>query len=90
MYLELFIYLCIHHFDCSNSTTDLYTLFQMSTTDSSQLNSEEEDPFYSIIKRTGCDQFHYKLQDCYDTNRDWKKCTLEMKEFKQCMDKNKK
>ena len=51
-------------------------------------NITEEDPFYSIIERTGCSDFHFQLQDCYDKNRDWKSCSVEMKEFKLCMDKN--
>lgn len=51
---------------------------------------EEEDPFYTMLDRSGCAKHHYKLQDCFhDNGGDWRKCQLEMKEFRECMNKQK-
>ena len=61
----------------------------MSAVQPTNNTTEEEDPFYSVIEKTGCSQFHFKLQDCYDNNKDWKSCSVEMEEFKLCMDRNK-
>ena len=47
---------------------------------------EEVDPFYVILEKSGCVEYHYKLQDCFhDNNGEWKKCQSEMKEFQKCM-----
>ena len=52
--------------------------------------AEEEDPFYTMLDRSGCVKYHYKLQDCFhDNGGDWRKCQLEMKEFRECMNKQK-
>ena len=49
---------------------------------------EEEDPFYTMLDRSGCAKFHYKLQDCFhDNGGDWRKCQSEMKMFRECMNK---
>ena len=45
---------------------------------------EEEDPFYTIIEKSGCSKYHYALQDCYAEKKDWRECKKEMEEFKQC------
>ena len=51
---------------------------------------EEEDPFYTLLDRSGCAKFHYKLQDCFhDNGGDWRKCQSEMKMFQECMNKQK-
>eukprot|EP00039_Didymoeca_costata_P020645 m.342005 g.342005 ORF g.342005 m.342005 type:complete len:81 (+) comp20785_c0_seq1:227-469(+) len=47
-------------------------------------DEDEEDPMDQRIARSGCAEFHYKLQDCYTEKRDWRECQLEMKEFKEC------
>ena len=59
----------------------------MSNESKAGIVTEEEDPFYSIIERTGCSQFHFSLQDCYDKHKNWKNCATEMKKFKDCMSK---
>jgi len=54
-----------------------------STTD----NNDDEDHVTSAIRKTGCYQFHEKLQECYIEKKDWRECTKEMQEFRQCMKK---
>ena len=48
------------------------------------VEEEEEDPFYTIIEKSGCAQYHYALQDCYAEKKDWRECKKEMEEFKKC------
>jgi len=55
------------------------------------LSEEEKDSFEIAIEKSGCAKFHFALQDCYFEHNDWRKCSKEMAEFKQCYDeKNKK
>lgn len=50
---------------------------------------EVDDPYDKMLERSGCVEYHHKLQDCFfDQGGDWRKCQQEMKEFKECM-KNK-
>jgi cytochrome c oxidase assembly factor 4 len=54
---------------------------------SSTDNNDDEDQVTSAIRKTGCYQFHEKLQECYIEKKDWRECTKEMQEFRQCMKK---
>jgi cytochrome c oxidase assembly factor 4 len=54
---------------------------------SSTDNNDDEDQVTSAIRKTGCYQFHEKLQECYIEKKDWRDCTKEMQEFRQCMKK---
>jgi cytochrome c oxidase assembly factor 4 len=46
---------------------------------------EEEDPVEKMIKKTGCMDYHYKVQECIVETRDWRKCQPEVERFRQCM-----
>jgi cytochrome c oxidase assembly factor 4 len=50
-------------------------------------NNDDEDHVTSAIRKTGCFQFHEKLQECYIEKKDWRSCTKEMQEFRRCMQK---
>ncbi len=50
-------------------------------------NDDDEDQVTSAIRKTGCYQFHEKLQECYIEKKDWRNCSKEMQEFRQCMQK---
>ncbi len=53
-------------------------------------NDPLDDPYDLMLQRTGCVDYHHKLQDCfYDNGNDWRKCQKEMKMFRECMTKNK-
>ena len=39
-----------------------------------QAEEEEEDPFETRLKETGCAEMHYALQDCMDRTKDWRQC----------------
>ena len=50
--------------------------------------NDDDDPYDKMLQRTGCVDYHHKLQDCfYDNGNDWRKCQKEMKQFRECMDK---
>lgn len=54
-------------------------------------SSNEQDTYELMLEKSGCSQYHYKLQDCfYDNNSDWRKCQKEMMEFRECMSKGNK
>ena len=53
-------------------------------------NEEEEDPVITKLNKIGCLEKHYQVQDCYFETKDWRKCTKEVKEFQECVNKAKK
>lgn len=48
-------------------------------------SSQEEDPVELMLKKTGCIELHYKVQECIAETGDWRKCQDTVKEFKSCM-----
>ena len=55
----------------------------------SQQDEDEEDPIVAKLSKIGCLEAHYKVIDCYYDAKDWRKCTSEVKEFAECMNKAK-
>ena len=53
-----------------------------------KLKEDEEDPFITRIKASGCFKEHETLQDCYDRTKDWRLCKEEMLRFKECFRKH--
>ncbi|XP_076463496.1 uncharacterized protein LOC143295761 [Babylonia areolata] len=52
--------------------------------------TEEEDPVETMIKKTGCIELHYTVQECMADHQDWRKCQKEVAEFRKCMTENQK
>ena len=48
-------------------------------------DNDDEDHVTTAIRKTGCFQFHEKLQECYIEKKDWRNCTKEMQDFRLCM-----
>lgn len=46
-----------------------------------------EDPVELMLKRTGCVDLHYKVQECIAETGDWRQCQQVVAEFKGCMQK---
>ncbi len=77
---------------CVNSVNKLLRL--MSSSQNVIDFEEEEDPYISRIRQSGCYDQHVALQDCYlvmaedgkslSSVRDWRKCKAEMEAFKRC------
>ncbi|XP_055920256.1 cytochrome c oxidase assembly factor 4 homolog, mitochondrial [Eupeodes corollae] len=47
--------------------------------------SDIEDPVELMLKKTGCIELHYKVQECIAETGDWRSCQDKVKEFKECM-----
>lgn len=47
--------------------------------------SDTEDPVELMLKRTGCIELHYKVQECIAETGDWRRCQGAVQEFKTCM-----
>lgn len=52
-------------------------------------DDEEDDPLDRILKKSGCADLHYKVQFCMAEKQDWRQCQLEVKEFRECVERNK-
>ena len=50
---------------------------------------EEQDQVEQMLKANGCWKAHLSLSECMSEGdtRDWRKCQVEMKMLKQCMEK---
>jgi len=55
-----------------------------------QHSEEDEDPVESMLKKTGCLEKHYKVQECIAETRDWRKCQEVVTEFRRCMEEHNK
>lgn len=46
---------------------------------------EITDPVEEMLKKTGCMELHYKVQECIAETQDWRKCQDQVRNFKLCM-----
>lgn len=53
------------------------------------LTEAEKETIVEKLTRIGCIEEHYKVQDCYYENRDWRKCKNEVEVFRNCLQKKK-
>jgi len=51
---------------------------------------DDVDLLDKLLNQTNCAHLHYKVQDCIATTKDWRKCQAEVREFKECIEKNQK
>ncbi|XP_063836861.1 cytochrome c oxidase assembly factor 4 homolog, mitochondrial [Ostrinia nubilalis] len=51
--------------------------------------ADNDDPVENMLKKTGCIELHYKVQECIATTKDWRKCQTEVNEFRNCISKHK-
>ncbi len=51
-------------------------------------NDDDVDPVDEMIKRTGCLEKHYAVQDCMAEHHDWRKCQMQVMDFKNCIVKS--
>ncbi|TQV97857.1 hypothetical protein IF1G_03600 [Cordyceps javanica] len=45
---------------------------------------DEPDEWDKRIFSTGCSEENAKMTDCYFDKKDWRACTSEMQQFKEC------
>ena len=60
------------------------------TNENVQEEEEEEDKLEAAIRKTGCSDENYAVQDCMFEHRDWRKCQSQVQAFKECIMKNNK
>ena len=46
---------------------------------------EEEDLVDKLLKKTGCEEDHYLVQECMVEHQDWRKCQKVLKDLQVCM-----
>lgn len=39
------------------------------------------------IRETGCEELNEQVLECYYEWKDWRRCSKEVKEFKECMER---
>ncbi|XP_054006248.1 cytochrome c oxidase assembly factor 4 homolog, mitochondrial [Hylaeus anthracinus] len=49
-----------------------------------------EDPVEEMLKKTGCMELHYEVQECIAETQDWRKCREQVQKFKVCMEEHQK
>lgn len=54
------------------------------------MSDDDIDPVEQMMKRTGCLELHYKVQECIAESKDWRKCQKEVNDFKKCFDESRK
>lgn len=54
------------------------------------MSDDDIDPIEQMMKRTGCLELHYKVQECIAESKDWRKCQKEVNDFKKCFDESRK
>ncbi|CAK1597716.1 unnamed protein product [Parnassius mnemosyne] len=55
-----------------------------------KLAESDEDPVEFMLKKSGCLELHYKVQECIATTKDWRRCQNEVNDFRNCIEKHKK
>ena len=48
---------------------------------------EEEDLVDKLLKKSGCEEHHYLVQECMVEHQDWRKCQSVLKNFQACLNK---
>lgn len=46
------------------------------------------DPVEEMLKKTGCIDLHYAVQECMAEHRDWRKCQEAVRNFQMCIERN--
>ncbi|XP_051154443.1 cytochrome c oxidase assembly factor 4 homolog, mitochondrial-like isoform X2 [Leptopilina boulardi] len=45
-----------------------------------------DDPLERMLKKTGCMELHFKVQECIAETQDWRKCKEQVNIFRTCME----
>jgi len=53
-------------------------------------SEEEEDLVDQLLKKSGCTEEHYLVQECMVEHQDWRKCQQVLKNFQACINNSKK
>jgi len=53
-------------------------------------DEDEHDAVEEMLKKTGCIQEFYDVQECMGDHRDWRACQDKVKAMRECMAKHEK
>ena len=48
-------------------------------------HEEDDDPVERHLRKVGCLDLHYKVQECMVDHKDWRVCKPQVNAFKACM-----
>lgn len=51
---------------------------------------EDDDPVERMLKKSGCLEKHYAVQECIAETKDWRKCQDKVTDFKKCIEASQK
>ncbi|KPI99282.1 Coiled-coil-helix-coiled-coil-helix domain-containing protein 8 [Papilio xuthus] len=54
-----------------------------------KVSEGDDDPVEAMLRKSGCLELHYKVQECIATTKDWRKCQTEVNDFRSCIEKHK-
>ncbi|XP_033328575.2 uncharacterized protein LOC117221597 [Megalopta genalis] len=63
-----------------------YLLFEIFSLCERKAPQDDIDPVEEMLKKTGCMELHYQVQECIAETQDWRKCQGVLKEFRMCME----
>jgi cytochrome c oxidase assembly factor 4 len=46
----------------------------------------DDDPVERMLKKSGCLELHYRVQECMADHKDWRRCQPHVQAFKKCID----
>ncbi|XP_076360327.1 uncharacterized protein LOC143252299 [Tachypleus tridentatus] len=49
-------------------------------------DEEEDDHVEKMLKKTGCLELHYAVQECMADHKDWRKCQEQVAKFRACIE----
>ena len=50
---------------------------------------DEDDPVEKMLRKAGCLEKHYAVQECMFDHKDWRKCQDKVYDFKKCIEASK-
>jgi len=53
-------------------------------------DEDEDTPAERSLRKAGCLEHHYRVQECMFEHKDWRMCKDEVKAFKECVERSRK
>jgi len=69
----------------SHSSADPHSRSKRSDDD-----EDEDTPAERSLRKAGCLEHHYRVQECMFEKKDWRMCKDEVKAFRECVEGSKK
>ena len=53
-------------------------------------DDDDDDPVERLLKKSGCLELHYKVQECMVDHKDWRICQPHVQKFRECIEESQK